>query len=72
MTVTVTVKFGQTFAGVLVHRATRPLRGSVPCGSGWSVPCVSIPFMLILHQTFALPSNLSSARRSLAHTRPDR
>ena len=28
--------------GVLVHRVTRPLRGSVSCGSGWSVPCVSI------------------------------
>ena len=27
-------------AGVLVHRATRPLRGSVSCGSGWPVPCV--------------------------------
>ena len=28
--------------GVLVHRVTRPLRGSVSCGSGWSVPRVSI------------------------------
>ena len=28
--------------GVLVHRVARPLRGSVSCGSGWSVPCVSI------------------------------
>ena len=27
-------------AGVLVHRATRPLRGSVSRGSGWSVPSV--------------------------------
>ena len=27
--------------GVLVHRVTRPLRGSVSCGSGWSVPCVT-------------------------------
>jgi hypothetical protein len=33
-------------AGVLVHRATRPLRGSVSCGSGWSVPCVSIQLTL--------------------------
>ena len=24
--------------GLLVHRVTRPLRGSVSCGSGWSVP----------------------------------
>ena len=36
-------------AGVLVHRAARPLRGSVSCGSGWSVPCVSI--QLTLSQT---------------------
>ena len=36
--------------GVLVHRVTRPLRGSVSCGSGWSVPCVSI--QLTLSQTF--------------------
>ena len=35
--------------GVLVHRVTRPLRGSVSCGSGWSVPCVSI--QLTLSQT---------------------
>ena len=35
--------------GVLVHRAARPLRGSVSCGSGWSVPCVSI--QLTLSQT---------------------
>jgi hypothetical protein len=33
-------------AGVLVHRATRPLRGSVSCVSGWSVPCVSIQLTL--------------------------
>jgi len=33
-------------AGVLVHRATRPLRGSVSRGSGWSVPCVSIQLTL--------------------------
>ena len=33
--------------GVLVHRVTRPLRGSVSCGSGWSVsPCVSIQLPL--------------------------
>ena len=25
-------------AGVLVHRAARPLRGSVSCGRGWSIP----------------------------------
>ena len=31
---------------VLVHRVTRPLRGSVSCGSGWSVPCVSIQLTL--------------------------
>ena len=37
-------------AGVLVHRATRPLRGSVSRGSGWSVPCVSI--QLTLSQNF--------------------
>ena len=34
------------FTGVLVHRVTRPLRGSVSCGSGWSVPCVSIQLTL--------------------------
>ena len=27
-------------------RVTRPLRGSVSCGSGWSVPCVSIQLTL--------------------------
>ena len=27
-------------------RAARPLRGSVSCGSGWSVPCVSIQLTL--------------------------
>ena len=32
--------------GVLVHRVARPLRGSVSCGSGWSVPCVSIQLSL--------------------------
>ena len=34
--------------GVLhvVHRVARPLRGSVSCGSGWSVPCVSIQLTL--------------------------
>ena len=34
---------------MLVHRVTRPLlplRGSVSCGSGWSVPCVSIQLTL--------------------------
>jgi hypothetical protein len=41
-------------AGVLVHRATRPLRGSVLRGSGWSVPCVSI--QLTLSQHFQLSS----------------
>ena len=39
--------------GVLVHRVTRPLRGSVSCGSGWSVPCVSIQLT---------PSKLSGVR----------
>ena len=34
------------FTGVLVHRVTRPLRGSVSGGSGWSVPCVSIQLTL--------------------------
>ena len=39
--------FSHILTGVLVHRVTRPLRGSVSCGSGWSVqyctvPCVSI------------------------------
>ena len=29
-----------------VHRAARPLRDSVSCGSGWSVPCVSIQLTL--------------------------
>ena len=31
-----------------MHRATRPLRGSVSCGNGWSVhvPCVSIQLTL--------------------------
>jgi hypothetical protein len=35
-------------AGVIVHRATRPLRGSVLRCSGWSVPvpCVSIQLTL--------------------------
>ena len=33
--------------GVLVHRVARPLRGSVSCGSGWSVPCVSIQLTLL-------------------------
>ena len=33
-------------SGVLVHRVARPLRGSVSCGSGWSVPCVSIQLTL--------------------------
>ena len=32
--------------GVLGHRVARPLRGSVSCGSGWSVPCVSIQLTL--------------------------
>ena len=36
----------QALTGVLVHRVTRPLRGSVSCGSGWSVPCVSIQLTL--------------------------
>ena len=31
---------------MLVHRVARPLRGSVSCGSGWSVPCVSIQLTL--------------------------
>ena len=38
--------------GVLVHRVARPLRGSVSCGSGWSVPCVSI--QLTLSQTIGM------------------
>ena len=37
--------------GVLVHRVTRPLRGSVSCGSGWSVPCVSIQLTLSRNTT---------------------
>ena len=36
----------EIFTGVLIHRVTRPLRGSVSCGSGWSVPCVSIQLTL--------------------------
>ena len=36
----------QILTGVLVHRVTRPLRGSVSCGSGWSEPCVSIQLTL--------------------------
>ena len=43
--------------GVLeVHRVARPLRGSVSCGSGWSVPCVSI--QLTLSQDIGLSSTL--------------
>ena len=34
------------FTGVLVHRVARPLRGSVSCCTGWSVPCVSIQLTL--------------------------
>ena len=45
--------------GVLVHRVARPLRGSVSCGSGWSVPCVSIQLTLSqqtqLHTTTRTP-----------------
>ena len=40
--------------GVLVHRVARPLRGSVSCGSGWSVPCVSIQLTLSQHCTDSL------------------
>ena len=40
-------KMGDTEIG----KHSRPLRGSVSCGSGWSVPCVSI--QLTLSQTFA-------------------
>ena len=29
------VRILEILAGVLVHRATRPLRGSVSCVSGW-------------------------------------
>ena len=36
-----------------VYRGTRPLRGSVSCGSGWSLPCVSI--LLTLSQLFTVP-----------------
>ena len=39
---------------VLVYRAKRPLRGSVSCGSGWSVPRVSI--QLTLSQYFQIIS----------------
>ena len=43
--------------GVLVHRVARPLRGSVSCGSGWSVPCVSIQLTLsqLFHCYFTIP-----------------
>ena len=43
--------------GVLVHRVARPLRGSVSCGSGWSVPCVSIQLTLsqLFHCYFTVP-----------------
>ena len=50
--------------GVLVHRVTRPLRGSVLCGSGGSVPCVSIQltlshkkahFLLRIHTLYMTP-----------------
>ena len=45
------------FTGVLVHRVTRPLRGSVSCGTGWSVPCVSIQLTLAqLSHSAGLPS----------------
>ena len=45
---------------VLVHRLTRPLRGSVSCGSGWSVPCVSI--QLTLSQARALRLEFRSVK----------
>ena len=50
-------------AGVLVHRAARPLRGSVSCGSGWSVPCVSI--QLTLSQASKLSGHISLPLRPL-------
>ena len=40
--------------GVFVHRVARPLRGSVSCGSGWSVPCVSIQLTLSLARALRL------------------
>ena len=50
--------------GVLVHRATRPLRGSVSCGtcSGWSVPCVSIQLTLSQDSTdpFSTPPSAAT------------
>ena len=49
--------------GVLVHRVTRPLRGSVSCGSGWSVPCVSI--QLTLSQTGRQAVRISRSRPAL-------
>ena len=52
--------------GVLVHRVTRPLRGSVSCGSGWSVPCVSIQLTLSQFKSNTRPSLYEEARQSLA------
>ena len=46
------------------HRVTRPLRGSVSCGSGWSVPCVSI--QLTLSQSF----HFDTRGHRTVHTRP--
>ena len=57
------------FTGVLVHRVARPLRGSVSCGSGWSVPCVSI--QLTLSQT-RYPDTCTFSNTSLSLTAPER
>ena len=52
--------------GVLVHRVTRPLRGSVSCGSGWSVPCVSIQLTL----SFTVPCVSIQLTLSQVSSRP--
>ena len=38
--------FSNSKAGTKPLRNSRPLRGSVSCGRGWSVPCVSIQLTL--------------------------
>ena len=45
-----------TFSQVwIVHRVTRPLRGSVSCGSGWSVPVPCVSIQLTLSQVWTEP-----------------
>jgi hypothetical protein len=45
-----------TFSQVwIVHRVTRPLRGSVSCDSGWSVPVPCVSIQLTLSQVWTEP-----------------